>query len=122
MQEWQLLVIEDDADGQEVVHRMLQHHGINSVGVGSGEEALHLLEEHHFTGVIIDLHLPGIDGWRLLQAIRSNQQTADLPCVAITAFHSVDVAAEAIDAGFQAYFPKPLQTATFIDTLKRVMS
>lgn len=121
MNNWHILVIEDDPDGQEVVTRMLRHHNIQPVTVGSAEEALALLEENQYTAAIVDLALPGMDGWHLLQEIRSTPQLQNMPCIAITAYHSAEVAVDAIDAGFDAYFPKPLDPTSFVRELERVV-
>lgn len=117
---WRILTIEDDPDGQEVVGVILRYHNITTDIVSSGEEALSVLNNGGYTGVIIDLHLPGIDGWSLLSAIRQRPATANLPCVAITAYHTDDLALKAIEAGFQAYFPKPLEATSFVRELERI--
>jgi CheY-like chemotaxis protein len=119
MKEWNLLVVEDDLDGQEVVGRLLKYRRIAHETAGNAEDALHLLDDR--TGVIIDLNLPGMDGWTLLKEIKRNPATADLPCVAITAYHSVELAMKAIESGFVAYFPKPLDTTSFVRELERVL-
>lgn len=120
MKDWRLLVIEDDPDGQEVVSLMLRYHKIPLDVAGSAEDALDLLKTHQYTGAIIDLHLPGMDGWRLLDTMRQMQSAARIPCVAITAYHSDEVAVKAIEAGFKAYFPKPLETTSFVRELERI--
>jgi CheY-like chemotaxis protein len=120
MRDWRILTIEDDPDGQEVVGVILRYHNISTDIVASGEEALSLLNGGHYTGVIIDLNLPGIDGWSLLNAIQRRPTTANLPCVAITAYHTDDLAVKAIEAGFKAYFPKPLEATSFVRELERV--
>lgn len=119
MQNWNLMVVEDDPDGQEVVGRLLRYRKIAHDTAGNGEDALKQLDGH--TGVIIDLNLPGMDGWSLLKQIKNNPRTADLPCVAITAYHSAELAIKAIESGFAAYFPKPLDTTSFVRELERVM-
>lgn len=116
-----ILVIEDDRDGQEVVARMLNHHRIPMDVVYSAEEGLELLSKHKYTGVITDLSLPGMDGWNLLATIQITPYISALPCVAITAHHSADMAVKAIEAGFAAYFPKPLEPASFVQDLQRVL-
>lgn len=121
MNSWYVLVVEDDPDGQEVVTRMLQHHGIPAVMADTGEAAIEQLNNVQFTAAVIDLALPGIDGWEVLKAIRQNASTTHLPCVAVTAFHSADVAVKAIQAGFDAYFPKPLDATSFVRELQRVV-
>jgi CheY-like chemotaxis protein len=121
MNNWRLLVVEDDPDGQEVVSRMLRYHKIAVDVVYTGEDALEMLESHYYKGAIFDLSLPGMDGWTLLDNVRSNPHTAALPCVAVTAYHSADLAVKAIEAGFAAYFPKPLETTSFVRELERVL-
>lgn len=116
-----LLVVEDDVDGQEVVGRMLRHHRIPYDMAHSGEEAIELLKAGSYAGAILDLALPGIDGWELLNSIKQNPSTRHLRCVAITAYHSADVAVKAIEAGFVAYFPKPLEATSFVRELERAL-
>ena len=120
MQDWHILVIEDDPDGQEVLKRLLRFHNIPNQIVGSAEAALELLQQHQFTGCIIDLHLPGMDGWRLLDMIHQNEATANTPCVAITAYHSAVLPMKAREAGFEAYIPKPLDASSFVRVLGQV--
>ncbi len=121
MQDWKLLVIEDDPDGRELVGRMLGYYHIPFEVATNAEEAWDRLSADHYTAAIVDLALPGADGWTLLNAIRNNPTTADMPCVAITAFHSAEVAFKALEAGFQAYFPKPLETNSFVRNLEQIL-
>lgn len=122
MTEWRLLVVEDDPDGQELLARMLRYHQIPFDVVFDGETAIDLLEQQTYSGALVDLALPGVDGWTLLSAIRSNPATADMPCVAMTAYHSADLAVKAVEAGFRAYFPKPLDSTSFVRDLERALA
>lgn len=119
MNNWRILVVEDDPDGQEVVARMLRYHKVNVDVVYTAEEALDLLRSNEYQGAIFDLALPGMDGWKLLETVHGEGYA--LPCVAVTAYHSADVAVKAIEAGFVAYFPKPLETTSFVRELERVI-
>jgi CheY-like chemotaxis protein len=116
--ELRILVVEDDPDGQDVVVRILRHYGMTADIVFSGEEALALLAEKSYTAAVVDLALPGMDGWTLLNSIHHLEKTASLPCFAITAYHSAEVALHAIDHGFIAYFPKPLDLNTFAQEIR----
>lgn len=121
MNDWHVLVVEDDPDGQEVVALMLRHHRVATDMAYTGEDALKMLIHNRYTAAIIDLALPGMDGWKVLETIKSNPETASMPCVAMTAFHSADVAVKAIQAGFLAYFPKPLEATSFVRELQRLV-
>ncbi len=121
MPDWQVLVVEDDPDGQEVVGRILRHHHIESDVVATAEEALGLLAERPYACVILDLALPTMDGWTLFQTIRSLPDAGTTPCIAVTGFHSVEVARKAIQAGFAAYFSKPIEPASFAQQLAHLL-
>ncbi|MBI1257232.1 MAG: response regulator [Chloroflexi bacterium] len=120
MSDWHVLVVEDDPDGQEVVTRILRHHRITADVAGTAEDALKKLSATHYDLAVIDLALPTMNGWALLQAIKASSTLSGLPCVAVTAFHSAEVAVEAIQAGFAAYFPKPLEATSFVRELQRI--
>ncbi|MBZ0315528.1 MAG: response regulator [Anaerolineae bacterium] len=118
---WQVVVVEDEADSMELVCGVLEHYGIASVAAETGEDAVELLNRLTPTMLIIDLALPQLDGWGVLQAVRSNPVTQDVPCVAITAYYTPILASRALKAGFDACFPKPLNSRTFIADLYRIM-
>jgi CheY-like chemotaxis protein len=115
--DWTVLVVEDEADSMVMVRELLEYHGINSVGATTAEEALHIVQQTTPTLIIIDLALPGMDGWSLLNALRQKPALMDVPCIATTAYHSAEVAFEAVEAGFDAYFAKPLDATSFVREL-----
>jgi CheY-like chemotaxis protein len=87
--------------------------------VGSAEHAAtHLIRANgNYRAVIIDLALPGKDGWGLLADIQSNATTIELPCIAITAYHTSALREQALRAGFTAYFAKPIEATSFARSL-----
>lgn len=115
------LVVEDDPDGQELVGRMLRHQRISFDSTFTAEDALDHLMNKSYDMIIIDLQLPGMDGWTLLNTIRNYRELDHLPCVAVTAYHSTDVAVKALESGFTAYFPKPLDATSFVRELQGLM-
>jgi CheY-like chemotaxis protein len=119
--DWKVLVVEDEVDSMELVQELFHHYGINSVGATSGEEALHILENMTPTLIIIDLALPGIDGWGLLGALKNKRALSNIPRVAITAYHTAEVANQAIEKGFDAYFSKPLDATSFVRELQGII-
>jgi CheY-like chemotaxis protein len=118
---WQILVVEDEDDSREMVQGILEFYGIASIGTATAEQALEVVQNTIPTMIIIDLALPGMDGWRLLNELRTYQHLQNVPCVAVTAYHSVTLAHEAIEAGFNAYFSKPIDATIFVDELKRII-
>jgi CheY-like chemotaxis protein len=117
---WNVLVVEDERDIMDLVQSVFEHHGIRSVGVADAEKALDVLEDMQPTLIVIDLALPGMDGWGLLNSVRANKRLAKIPCVAMTAFHTPELAEQAIAAGFNAYFPKPFDPVSFVQELEEI--
>jgi CheY-like chemotaxis protein len=70
---------------------------------------------------VLDLAMPKPDGWDLLRMVRETTATADIPVVAVTAYYSDKVAKQAREAGFSAFFPKPIKVNGFLNALKDVM-
>ncbi len=115
------IVVEDTYDDQQLVSHILQHHGIDVVLAKDGNECLALLRKIEPALIVTDLAMPNKDGWQMLVDIRSNAKTAHIPVVAITAYHSTNVAEEAMQAGFDGYFSKPLNPTTFVARLKEIV-
>src|SRR5687767_8718500 len=103
-----VLLVEDEPDGQAVVKGLLRFLDVYPDTVASAEEAMNLLSQNEYDGVIVDIALPGMDGLELLDEIRHSDLAA-LPCMVITAFHSSQVKQQAIELGCDAYFAKPLE-------------
>ena len=85
MKNWNVLVVEDEADGQEVVQGILGYFDIGTDAVGTAEDAIALLRQRHYNAAVVDIGLPGMTGLELVQYIRDQKVFAHLPCIAITA-------------------------------------
>jgi CheY-like chemotaxis protein len=93
-----------------MITTMLQHLQFAVDSVDDAEAATGVLSssENVYDAIIIDLALPGKDGWELLAEIMNNPRTNRVPCIAVTAHHTSKLREETIRAGFVAYFPKPI--------------
>lgn len=119
--QWRVLVVEDQADNTEVIREVFEYNAIQSWAAATAEDALQMIPDVRPNLFVVDLALPGMDGWGFLKTIREDPATADVPAVAITAYHSISVARQAIEAGFAAYFPKPIDTTTLVRELARIL-
>ena len=118
-----VLIVEDDPDGAEMVEMMLSSVGIETVVADSAETALAELDAapDDFNALIVDLALPEMDGLELLQVIRQRSRVSHLPTMAVTAYHTPELKARTLDAGFDGYFAKPLDTTLFVQALERLL-
>ena len=115
--EWTVIVVEDTFDDRQLASAILAHYGVQVIIAHNGRECLELLDTVHPTIIITDLAMPEMDGWEMLRQLRNNEVTCDIPVVALTAYHSADVAYDANRAGFDAYFPKPISPFDFVANL-----
>lgn len=118
---WKVLIVDDEYDSAQMVVQLLEHHGVEVHVARDGAECMSMVANLMPTVVIMDLALPEKDGWQALGEIRSNPVTANIPVVAVTAYHSVNVAQDAIQAGFNAYYSKPIDALTFVDSLAALL-
>ncbi len=122
LDQWLVLIVEDDLDSARVIAEILAHFGIHQIHIAiNGEECLDIVEDLNPTIIIMDLSMPEMDGWQTLSELRANPMTAAIPVVAVTAYYSAKVAQEALQAGFEACFPKPLHLNAFMDTLNTLV-
>jgi len=120
--EWTVILVDDEPDSLHLIHDILSLHGAEVYEAASGEEGLARLAVTTPTLIVLDLAMPHPDGWDLLAEIRAHPATAGVPVVAVTAYYSDQVAAEARLAGFDAFFPKPIKTSGFLEKLQDLVS
>jgi len=108
------LVVEDERDARDVMTRLLTGYG-SVTAVGSAEDAISNMSGASYEVAVIDLSLPNMDGFELLQNIREFDQ--DVHCVAITAFHTPELQQQALQAGFDDYYAKPLDHRIFMNKM-----
>lgn len=118
-----ILIVEDEPDGADLVARILSAAGFETMHTDTAEAALEQLNNYpdFFDAVVIDLALPEMDGMELMQCIHESPQIDRLPLIAITAYHTPELKVKVMDAGFDAYFSKPLDTTIFSGALLRLL-
>jgi CheY-like chemotaxis protein len=108
------IVIADDNETNLVFMAfLLEALGHTAIPAVSGEAALELTCSEHPDLVLLDLHMPGLDGFDTLRAIRRQPATRDLPVIAVTALAMVGDRETALAAGFDGYISKPIQPRLF---------
>jgi EAL domain-containing protein (putative c-di-GMP-specific phosphodiesterase class I) len=101
-----VLLIDDDRAVLKVTRRLLERRGYHVVACESGDEALRWLGRETFDCMVTDVQMPGINGVRLLRAVRDRD--LDLPVVLMTGNPNVATAAEAVEYGAFQYLIKPV--------------
>jgi two-component system cell cycle response regulator DivK len=112
-----LLLVEDAPFLRYAFGRLLRMHGFDVMEANDGREALDCVDEFRPQLVVTDLAMPVMDGVELIQRLRANPVTADLPVVAITADSSGQAEMKAREAGAVDFVTKPIDLPTLLDRL-----
>ena len=116
-----VLVVEDDPDGNELITTILERYGARVVSVGTAEAALEALDAATPDVLVSDIGLPDRDGMELIKLVRQRPECKRLPAIALTAYASKQDAAKAIAAGFDTHVAKPVQPATLGTAIVRLV-
>lgn len=79
-----IMVVDDEAGIRYILRRLLAGAGYEVVDVESGEECLDMLEKEKVDLVLMDIMMPGMDGWEATKRIKKNPQTKDIPVAMLT--------------------------------------
>jgi signal transduction histidine kinase/ActR/RegA family two-component response regulator len=118
LQSIRVVGVDDNADSRELLKAILQHSGAEASVVGSGQEALEAIRNVHPDVLICDLAMPEMDGYELLEKIRSLEpHIAQLPVIAFTAAAREKDRVWTRLAGFQAHLSKPIDPDELVRTI-----
>ncbi len=106
MSDW-VLVIDDDAANLRMANRILSEEKMRVSCLKSGEEAVKFLKENRPDLILLDVHMPGMDGFETIAAVRESQDTADIPVIFLTADEDSDTEMKGLQAGAMDFIKKP---------------
>jgi CheY-like chemotaxis protein len=101
-----VLLVDDSAAHLELYRSLLDGLAIPSTTT-QGEEAIAFARAERFDAVVLDVLMPGMDGWEVCQRLKSDPATSDIPIVMLTSLDAVDVPARARQLGAMAVLMKP---------------
>ena len=116
-----ILVVEDDEKSRRLLTDVLQFHGFEVAANASGEEALAGARVSPPDAALLDIELPGINGFDVLAGLRAESDGAKLPVIAVTASVMDQDRRRILAAGFDAYVPKPISIQHLVATLNELL-
>lgn len=116
-----ILVVEDNALNLELVRDVLTSAGMKVVEAHTAYEGLAAASEINPSLILLDIRLPGMDGFAVLERLRADSATASILVVALTAQAMVGDREQALAAGFDEYIPKPIDTRTLADRVRALL-
>ncbi|HSS68484.1 MAG TPA: response regulator [Nocardioidaceae bacterium] len=116
-----ILVVEDIPANLALATKLLRGAGHDVLSAGTAEAALGLAGERTPDLILMDLGLPDMDGWQALDRLRADESTADIRVVAFTAHAMMGDRDRVFEAGFDGYISKPIDFATFVDSVGNLL-
>ena len=117
-----VLVVEDNDMNMQLVEYLLEEGGFGILKATSGEEALRVTSESTPDLILMDIHLPGMDGLSVVRQMKEDSRTRNVPILALTAHAMRGDRDRFLQAGCDGYISKPIDVKTFIPALERYLN
>jgi two-component system cell cycle response regulator DivK len=114
-----ILVIEDNEQNLYLVRFLLEAHGFAVIAACDGPSALETVARTTPSAIILDIQLPGMDGYAVAAALRRNDALKNTPIIAVTSFAMVGDREKALAAGATDYIEKPIDPDTFVQQIQK---
>lgn len=115
-----VLVVDDDLPLRGMLSAALRQHGFQVLLAGDGGEALRVLTLHQPSIVLLDLMMPGVNGWDFLQRLRETGFIGRIPIIVISAHLRIEPQA-ILQMGVSAILPKPFNLDELIDLIEHLL-
>ena len=116
-----ILIADDYEDNLELLRLVLAARGYIVREARNGKECVSMAREQPPDLIMVDLSMPVLDGWAVFAELRADERTAEIPCVAVTAYGDND-RERALGVGFTEYISKPFRGAELLETVGRLLA
>ncbi len=113
-----VLIVEDEPDLLDSLLKAVREDGYAADGAADGEDGLFKAETYEYDAVVLDIMLPGIDGWEVLRRLRKTKRT---PVLILTALDAVRDRVRGLDTGADDYLVKPFDTSELLARLRALI-
>jgi two-component system, cell cycle response regulator DivK len=117
-----ILVAEDDVDNRSIVVKVLTVEGHETLEAADGRTTVEIARRERPDLILMDLAMPGMDGWEAARRLKADAETADIPIIALTAFAMRGDEERARQAGCDAYLSKPCRPQTIRDVVRQFLA
>jgi two-component system cell cycle response regulator DivK len=113
-----VLIVDDNPLNSKLTRLLLRQDGFVVETAMNADEALGVLEQFKPRIILMDLQLPGVDGFELTRRVKSDPSLRDAIVIALTAYAMKGDEARALEAGCDGYIAKPIDTRTFVSRIR----
>ena len=112
-----ILLIEDNEQNLYLMTYLLEHAGYQVVPAPDGRRGVDLAAAHDLALILLDIQLPGMDGYAVAQALRANRALDGVPIVAVTSYAMAGDREKILAAGCAHYMEKPIDPDSFVEEI-----
>ncbi len=116
-----IVVVEDDEHSRYLTSFILQKSGYEVISACTGQEGVEAVRREQPQLVILDIQLPGINGYEVIQILRTMPEARDIPIVVVTSYAMPGDREQILSTGCQGYLEKPINPDTFIREIEEYM-
>ncbi len=116
-----ILVIEDQEDNRKILRDLLRSAGYEPIEAATGEEGVSLAETERPDLILMDIQLPGLDGYEATRRIKANPALRQIPVIAVTSYALSGDDVKARDAGCDAYVTKPFSPRALLAKVREYL-
>ena len=117
-----ILIVEDDRLSMTLLSDFLNAHGYRVLKTSEGLEAINLAHDEQPDLILMDIRLPGINGFDVTRLLKQDSQTKAIPIIAVTAFATLGDETKAVESGCAAYITKPVNVDELLRTIGSFLS
>jgi CheY-like chemotaxis protein len=114
----QVLVVDDNRDGAQTLAMLLRYAGHQVKVALNGPQALQIAQEQKPSVVLLDLAMPGMDGFQVVRALRERPETKDALIIAVSGYGNLDDRERCLSAGFNQHLLKPVKKEQVLEIIK----
>ena len=117
-----VLIVEDNIDNQFIYKTILQHSGYTVLTAHDGATGLETAKSEHPDLILMDVSIPGVDGWEATSRLKTHAETSSIPVIILTA-HALSADREhANEVGANGYIAKPAEPRTVLDAVEKTLA
>ena len=116
-----ILVVEDNEQNRILMRQILTYHGYEVLEAADGAAGLKMAREHMPELILLDLQMPVMGGFAVIRELRKTPELSKLKVMAVTSFAMKGDREKALEAGFNEYVTKPIDTRKFVELVKNII-
>ncbi|MBD8148134.1 EAL domain-containing response regulator [Pseudomonas fluorescens] len=104
-----LLIVDDEPQVRKLLETLLQHEGYQTLSASNGEEALQLVAQQPPDLILLDIMMPGMDGYEVATRLKANPVTANIPIIMLSALSESSARVSGLETGAEEFISKPVE-------------